>query len=806
MKSCTSIFTKIVGIFLLILGLALAGGGAYLISLGGSWFYLPAGLAIAACGVGFFRAKAWTFYLSLALLVCSLIWAFAEVGTDFWQLVPRTVAFLVVFILAAICSPVLTNKAGRPALPKMASVIVSLVAVVSLVAIFANMFRVHPEVEADASAGPAKVIDQAAEDNSGDDWTAWGRNTLGQRFAQFKQINTTNVKDLKVAWTYRTGDLAIDGAEYQTTPLKVGDTMYMCTPLSKVIAIDATTGKEKWRFDPQAKVFESDKGWKRCRGVGYADLDQLPANNQTPGGIAATPASSAATCRKRIIETTIDARIVALDAETGKLCEDFGNGGYVDLTLNMPADAKGGQQGSYNVTSAPLVADGVIMVGGRLNDNLTIGEPGGVVRGYDVVSGKILWAWDAKRGASDSSPLPAGETYPLETPNFWGTAAYDPKLGLAYFPTGNQTPDFWTGNRHPYSNEYNDAVVAVDLKTGKERWHFRTANIDQYDYDVSSQPILFDLPDKDGQKTPVLIQLTKRGEIFVLDRRTGQPVIPVENRKVPTDVMPGMQVADTQPFSAISVGTTPLKESDMWGASIFDQLYCRIQYKQMRTGGPFTPLTDKQRTLIYPGYYGGFNWGGGALDVSTGTLIVNDIRMAQWGQFIKREDADRRGLKATTEGEYSEQLGTPWGVERGMFMSPLGVPCFKPPFGSMTAIDLTTGKTRWQVPVGTIKDAPIHGVAPGLSIPLGMPTMGGPLVTKGGLTFFHGSLDYYVRAFDNNTGKELWRGRLPVGGQGAPMTYMGKDGKQYMVVVAGGATRTGTNDNRGDYVIAYALP
>ncbi|WP_437615662.1 membrane-bound PQQ-dependent dehydrogenase, glucose/quinate/shikimate family [Erwinia sp. V71] len=796
MKSSINVVAIILGVIFILLGLALAGGGIYLITLGGSWFYLPAGLAMAGSGVGLLKKKPWTLALAWALLIVSLIWAFAEVGSDFWQLVPRTITFLVIALVATLFSPTFTKANGAAPLSCKVSGGLSAALVVALVAIFAGMFRVHPEVEASNDA--PKVIDQGAEENSGDDWTAWGRNTLGQRFAQFSQVNTGNVKDLKVAWTYRTGDLAIDGAEYQTTPLKVGDTMYMCTPLNKVIALDPISGKEKWRFDPQIKQTESNKSWKRCRGVSYSDLTSLP---QEQTDAAAPPA---ATCRKRIISTTVDARLFALDAETGKLCDDFGDHGFVNLLNGLGPSAE--KDGSYYLTSAPLVADGVIMIGGKLNDNLTVGEASGVVRGFDVRSGKLLWAWDASRGAKDSSPLPEGETYAIETPNFWGTAAYDPKLGLAYFPTGNQTPDFWTGNRHPYSDEYNDSIVAVELKTGKERWHFRTANVDQFDYDVSSQPILYDLPGKDGTTTPVVIQLTKRGQIFVLDRRTGKPVVPVEYRNVATDAMPGMNVAKTQPYSAISVGTTAFKESDMWGASIFDQLYCRIQFKEMRWEGEFTPLSDKQRTLIYPGYYGGFNWGGGALDMSTGTLIVNDIRMAQWGRFIRQDEAIRSGLKPSTEGEYSTQTGTPWGVERSMFVSPLGVPCFKPPFGSMTAIDLTTGKTRWQVPVGSIQDAPVGGVVPGVHIPLGMPTMGGPLVTKGGLTFFHGSLDYYVRAFENSTGKELWRGRLPVGGQGAPMTYMGKDGKQYIVVVAGGATRTGTNDNRGDYVIAYALP
>lgn len=804
MKNWMTWVLRGLGAVVALLGAGLVLGGAKLALLGGSWFYLIAGLAMIAIGLSVYRRSALALWVSLALLVVSAIWAVWEVGFDFWQLVPRTVTFLVIALGTAVVAPLLTGKSGTPALRCKPAAALSVVLAAVLAATFAGMFRPHPTVVAEKGAS-APVLDAEAGKDSGNDWPAWGRNTEGNRFAQFNQINKSNVKDLKVAWTYNTGDLAVDGAEYQVTPLKIEDTVYLCTPLNKIIALDATSGKEKWRYDPKSKITESTAGWRRCRGVGYADLTAMAsaASDTANGENAAVAADAPALCRKRIVATTIDARMFEVDAETGALCEDFGDHGFVDLRVGLtPAP----EEGSYNLTSAPLVADGVIMVGGRLNDNLTVDEPSGVVRGFDVRTGKILWAWDAARGATDSTPLPEGQYYAKETPNFWGTAAYDPKLGLAYFPTGNQTPDFWTGNRHPYSNEYNDAIVAVDLKTGKERWHFRTANIDQFDYDVSSQPILYDLPKTDGTVVPVIIQLTKRGQIFVLDRRTGEPIVPVEMRKVATDVMPGMQFSDTQPYSAISVGTDKLKESDMWGASIFDQLYCRIEFKEMRWEGEFTPLSDKQRTLIYPGYYGGFNWGGGAIDASTGTLIVNDIRMAQWGRFIKQDVAKATGLKPSTEGEYSEQLGTPWGVERSMFVSPLGVPCFKPPFGSMTAIDLTTGKTKWQVPMGSIQDAPVHGIVPGVRIPLGMPTMGGPLVTGGGLTFFHGTLDYYVRALDNDTGEELWRGRLPVGGQGAPMSYVGKDGKQYIVVVAGGATRTGTNDNRGDFVIAYALP
>ncbi|HHD7473794.1 TPA: membrane-bound PQQ-dependent dehydrogenase, glucose/quinate/shikimate family [Klebsiella oxytoca] len=791
----------IIGGIICVLGIVLAAGGLWLITLGGSWFYLLAGLLMAGAGYGMVKRRSWALTLALVLLVFSAIWSVWEVGFDFWQSVPRIIAFLVVALIASAVSPWLLRANSQAALSGKSAAVLSFVFAAGIVAFFSGMFIPHPTVVAD-NATPAAVVKPDAGQDSGNDWPAWGRNVEGNRFAQFDQINKNNVKDLKVAWTYRTGDLAVDGSEYQVTPIKIDNTMYLCTPLNKVIALDSTTGKELWRFDPHIKITDSNKGWKRCRGVSYADLTVNENISSVVSAAPDAPANASAMCRKRIVSTTNDGRLFTLDAETGALCDDFGHHGFVDLKEGL---SEAPEHGSYYLTSAPLVADGVVMVGGKINDNMSVDEPAGVVRGYDVRTGKLLWAFDPAR-PGDSTPLPPGQNYAPESPNFWGTAAYDPKLGLAYFPTGNQTPDFWNGNRHPYSDEFNDSIVAIELKTGKLRWHFRTANQDQFDYDVSSQPILYDLKNNDGTTTPVVIQLTKRGQVFVLDRRDGKPVVPVEYRKVSTDAMPGMKVAGTQPYSKISVGAEPLKESDMWGASIFDQLYCRIQFKDMRWEGEWTPLSDKKRTLIYPGYYGGMNWGGGALDASTGTLIVNDIRMAQWGRFIKQDEAKRIGLKPSTEGEYSEQKGTPWGVERSMFMSPLGVPCFKPPFGTMTAIDLASGKTKWQVPLGSIQDAPVHGVVPGVYIPMGMPTMGGPLVTKGGLTFFHGTLDYYVRALDNDTGKELWRGRLPVGGQGAPMTYIGKDGKQYIVVVDGGATRTGTNANRGDYVIAYALP
>ncbi len=783
------------GVFAL-LGVLLAAGGVYLISLGGSWFYVFAGAGLALTGWMMIRQRIAALLMAIILLVVTTVWAFYEVGLDFWQLVPRTIAFLIVTaIVSAFSSMLKTRQGARSIRPKLALTLTAVFSV-GVIAVFAGMFQPHPEVSAKGKP-VAPVVNPDAGKEDGDDWRSWARNSSGHRFAPFTQINKQNVKDLEVAWTYRTGDLAINGAEYQVTPLKVDDTVYLCTPFSKVIALDPQSGKERWRFDPKLKpgAGEGDggKGWQRCRGVAYTET---PTANPTE------------LCQARIVLTSIDARLFTLDAKTGQMCPGFGDNGSVDLLKGLGPRAPG----VYFPTAAPTVAGDLVVVGGLIGDNDSVGQPSGVVRAYNVRTGAITWARDPanpKRG----TPLPDGEVYPPESPNFWGTAAYDAKLGLIYIPTGNQTPDFWNGNRHDYADEYNDSIVAIDAKTGIDKWHFRTANRDMFDYDVSTQPILYDMPRADGSTLPVLIQMTKRGQIFVLDRRDGKPVYPVEQRKVSTDAMPGMKPWPTQPYSSLSVGVSPLTETDMWGATIFDQLYCRIQFKQMRWEGEFTPLSDKKKTLIWPGYYGGTNWGGGALDTSTGTLYVNDIRMAMWARFLTRENAAKVGLAPSSEGEYSQQLGTPWGVERSMFVSPLGVPCFKPPFGSMTAINILTGETRWQVPMGTLQDArirngflPEEGLVPHLQIPVGMPTMGGPMVTKGGLTFFHGSLDYYLRALDSDTGDELWRGRLPVGGQGAPMTYMGKDGRQYVVVVAGGATRTGTNKDRGDYVIAYALP
>ena len=503
--------------------------------------------------------------------------------------------------------------------------------------------------------------------------------------------------------------------------------------------------------------------------------------------------------------TTIDTRLIELDAKTGVPCAGFGTNGSVDLKAGMGAV----DPGYYFQTSAPTVVRDMIVVGGWVWDNVKVGEPSGVVRAFNAHTGKLVWAWDLGNPALTGEP-PAGQSYTRGTPNVWSTPAFDDKLGLIYLPTGNATPDFWGGERSPAAEAYTAAVVALDIQTGRERWKFQTVHHDLWDYDIPAQPALYDIPDANGAEVPALVQVTKRGQIFVLDRRNGKPVAEVEEKAVPqSPVAQGDRLAPTQPYSVDmpEIGVEKLTEADMWGMTPFDQLWCRVEFKKLRYDGEFTP-PGLTKSLQFPGFYGGMNWGSASINESTGYLIINDMRVPQVVQLIPREETERRlaAKKAGADGHagLASQIGTPYGADKNMFMSPLGVLCPRPPFGAMTAIDLKTRKVAWQVPMGTVQDTGPLGIKTHLPMPVGMPTLGGPMTTQSGLVFYAGTQDYYLRALDASTGKELWKGRLPVGAQATPMSYVSPDtGRQYVVVSAGGAR--GSPD-RGDYIIAYALP
>lgn len=779
------------GIFLILSGLALAAGGIELITLGGSWYYLPAGLGLILAGVLYLRRKPLASAVIAVLLIATLLWAVWETGFAFWPMVPRLAPYLVIAFVAALLHPWLAGRAhGGPSRGFAA-----LFAVV-LAAGFAAMFKPHGVLE--ATVQPQQDAVAAVNDGSAN-WAHYGYGPKGTRFAPYTQIDKQNVDQLQVAWTYRTGELAEGASESQNTPLQIGDTIYTCTPTSKVIALDADTGKQRWSFDPKPANI---KTWNRCRGVGYYE----PATVTKPfrfDGMQAAGAPQAGVCAKRIVQVTMDARLIEIDAQTGKPCEGFGDKGSVDLTvglgkvkMNVPY---------YAYTSAPTVARNLIILGGWVFDGRSTDEPSGVVRAYSADTGELVWAWDLGNPAITKLP-PEGQTYTRSTPNMWSAPAFDDALGLVYLPTGNEQPDFWGGKRPPLTEKYASAIVALDMATGRERWTYQTVHHDIWDYDVAAQPALYDVPDGKGGTIPALVQLTKRGQIFMLDRRTGKPIAEVIEKAVPQEHAAGDWVAKTQPYSTgmPALGAETLTERDMWGATFFDQLACRISFRKLNYQGEFTAPSTKE-TLIYPGYYGGFNWGGAAVDESNGYMFVNDIRMPQVVKLVPRETVDVAKLTAGHGvGSTYPMDGTPFVIDHKAFNSPLGIPCQSPPWGVFAAIDLKTRTKVWERPAGTVRDAVINGVRAQLPIPLGMPTLGGGMSTASGLVFYAGTQDYYLRAMDIATGREIWKARMPVGSQGTPMTYVSPtSGRQYVVVAAGGARQS---PDRGDYVIAYALP
>ncbi|MFG5777513.1 membrane-bound PQQ-dependent dehydrogenase, glucose/quinate/shikimate family [Comamonas sp. J-3] len=782
------------GVVLALVGLALAIGGVRLATLGGSWYYLIAGVVTLASGVLLLRAKALGGALYLLVVIGTALWALAEVGTSFWGLVPRLAPVLVLGLIAALALRSLSRGSSKIALPG------ALLQALVLLAGAASLLTPHGTVENNAKLGaPAKdfpvVSDAKSEANR---WTQYGRDADSTRFAPFDQIKPENVNQLEVAWTYRTGAQTGGGNEDQNTPIQVGDSVYLCTPQNKVIALNAETGAEKWVFDPQPK---ENKWWSRCRGVAYYELPEFKA--------AKSNGSEPQACEARIITSDKQGRLWALDAKTGEVCQSFGDTGkgYTDLSKGM------GEYPDfyYMPTSQPLVAGDRVIIGGWVWDGKKTNQPSGVVRAFSLKDGSLEWAWDL--GNASITKLPEdGKTYTNGTPNFWSSGAYDDKLGLIYLPLGNATPDFWGAHRTEDMNKYSTTVVALKADSGREAWHFQSLRMDTWDYDNGTPPTLVDVPNGDGTTKPGLVLATKTHQLFLLDRSNGQPLANVEERPAPQTTMQGDAPASpTQPWSAgmPQVAKMELAEKDMWGATMFDQLYCRIQFKQLRYEGPYTKMTE-QMTLIYPGYYGGFNWGGHSYDKRSGLLIVNDMVMPQIGFLHPQEGAkeklDELKKNDITNASWGSHLqeGTPYQSIRGAFNSFLGLPCHQPSWGNLTAIDMQSKQIAWQVPLGTVEDSKLHGVRFGLPVPVGMPSLSGPFSTAGGLTFYAGTQDYYLRAFDNQSGKELWKGRLPVGAQATPMTYLSPEsGRQFVVVSAGGARMTA---DKGDYVIAYALP
>jgi quinoprotein glucose dehydrogenase len=620
------------------------------------------------------------------------------------------------------------------------------------------------------------------------EWPAYGGDAGGSRHSPLTQIGPENVDELEVAWVHHSGDIEPGGklsylpSSLQVTPVVVEGTLYYCTPFDRVFALDPETGAERWSYDPG--VDRTGMYLVNCRGVSVWRDPAAPHEEA---------------CALRVFVGTLDARLIALDGRTGLPCEGFGVRGSVNLKEGV-GDA---EPGEYGVTSAPLVLHGKVITGAMVLDNRRIDSPGGVVRAFDARSGALVWAWDPippGGPANDGAPI----HYRRGTTNAWSTLSGDAELGLVYVPTGNTSPDYYGGQRDGL-DYYSSSVVALRADSGEVAWRFQTVHHDVWDYDVPAQPTLFEWPGPDGP-VPALAQATKMGHLFLLDRRDGTPLFPVEERPVPQDgVVPGETLSPTQPFPTKPppLHPTELTAENAFGFTFWDRAACREQIASLRSDGIFTP-PSLQGSVSYPGMAGGANWGSVAIDPQRKLLLVNQQRTAVKIRLVPRADFEKQFPDGPPTFGYEPQGGTPYALERVPLLSPLGAPCNPPPWGTLTAVDLASGDVAWEVPLGTTRDQAPFPIWMFLG-DFGVPNIGGAITTASGLAFIGATTDHYLRAYDTATGAELWRARLPTGGHATPMTYrLRPDGRQFVVIAAGGHGML--NSPPGDALMAFALP
>lgn len=851
---------------LVLIGALLLGGGIWLITLGGSWYYALAGIGLVTSGLLIMLGRMTGVWVYLLTYAGTLVWAFWEKGLQVWPQVPRLVAPTVLLILVLLCIPVLRRTVGKGETERRYAKGAALTAILLAIA-GATQLAPHsgfaiaqendpaipqeapvpatpdggdaaaplrsegpasggpdtPGTEPEPDTGDAQFTDPetgnddvppvetlgdpdletglrqlpgpVSVERAGEDWPAYGGSIHAQRYSSLDQITRDNVANLERVWEYRTGAMPEGDTDYapETTPLKIGNDIYLCSAMNVLIAIDAATGLEEWRYDPVVPE-DAIPYSASCRGVAYFENSEASADEL---------------CAERIIEGTLDARLIAVDAATGQLCTEFGQNGEVFLEEGLGASVPSW----VSVTSPPTIVRGVVVVGHQVLDGQAEDAPSGVVRGYDAVSGELLWAWDMGRPDLQGEP-PQGETYTRGTPNMWTIAAGDEELGYVYLPMGNSAVDYYGANRTEAENEYSTSLVAIDVTTGEPVWHFQTVHYDVWDYDLGSQPSLVDFPTENGT-LPALILSSKQGEMYVLDRRTGESLFPVNERPVPTGGVEPQNLSPTQPFSEYhSLAMPPLEEEDMWGMSPLDQLWCRIQYRRAVYEGIYTPPTAEAHWIQYPGYNGGQDWGSMAVDVERGILIANYNDIPNYNRLVPREEVAAAGVSPINRSigtskdapnDLDPQAGAPYGIDvnAGWRLEWTGMPCTEPPYGGIRAIDLATGETLWDQPLGTARRNGPFGIPSFLPFRIGTPNNGGPLITAGGLIFIAAATDNLIRAIDIETGEVVWEDVLPAGGQATPITYE-EDGNQYLVMMAGGHHFMETPI--GDYVIAWALP
>jgi quinoprotein glucose dehydrogenase len=787
---------RVLGTVMVLIGAVLLVGGIWLAILDGSRYYLVVGAALIACGILIFVQRSAGAWLYIATYIGTLLWALWEVGPNGWPLVPRVVAPTVLLLFVLAVMPVLDPApfSWRTAWSSIAGLVI-----IAAVAGVAGGFTSSPTVERAVPTPSGGGMADPSPQKVGEDWPAYGGTYSAQRYSPLDQINASNVSNLQRVWTFHTGDLPQSdfakgkyGAE--TTPLKVGDTLYLCTPKNILIALDPEKGTERWRYDP--KVSDA---WipytAACRGVAFYAW---------PNAAASDP------CATRIVEGTLDSRLIAVDAKTGQPCAGFGTGGEADTKAGMGEVVPG----MLSITSAPTIVRGVIVVGHQVLDGQTIDAPSGAIQGYDAVTGKVKWVWDM--GNPDLTGLPPeGQTYTRGTPNMWTTATGDENLGLVYLPLGNAAVDYLSSHRTDAENRYSSSLVALDVTTGKPAWHFQTVRKDVWDYDLGSQATLVDFPSADGGVVAALVLPSKQGDFYVLDRRTGQPLTGVEERSVPQGGVEPEQRSKTQPFSLYhDVRKPELNEVKTWGMSAIDQMICRILFRKATYEGIYTPPTSATHWLEYPSYNGGVDWGGIAVDPRRGVIVANYNDMPNHDRLVPRDEADRlgwappgqeRGRIGGPEGAGDPQMGAPFAVyvNAGWRLAVTKLLCSQPPYGGIRVIDLKTGKTLWDQPLGEARANGPFDIPSMLPITIGTPNNGGSVVTAGGLIFIAAATDNLMRAIDIETGQTVWSDVLPGGGQATPMTYqMGN--KQYLVIMAGGHHFMETPIS--DALVAYALP
>ncbi|ODT48250.1 membrane-bound PQQ-dependent dehydrogenase, glucose/quinate/shikimate family [Devosia sp. 63-57] len=810
----------IVAVLLIAFGAPIAAGGLYLITLGGSWYYLPAGIGLLLTAFLLIRQDRTAIGVYLLTYIGTLAWAFWEAGFNGWAQVPRLVAPSVVLLLVLSTWPAL--KRGRRSFGTgTAATAVTIAGLFAAIGIANHSVESTLAQDTDAPVTePATAPVPAPEDTqattedtatpptpldvtpinfampeAGADWPAYGGTHHATRYSPLSQITRDNVGDLELVWEYRTGDMPEEDERYsnQNTPLKIGNQLLLCSAMNKVISLDAQTGLERWRYDPQVPT-DAIPYNATCRGLAY---------------YASPTLESTELCAERVIMNTLDARLIAVDVATGQLCSDFGNGGIVDLEQGLGHTVPGW----YAPTSPPTIVRNVAVVYSQVRDNQRRDAPSGVVRGYDTESGDMLWAWDMGRPGEKGLP-PEGETYTRGTPNVWTIASGDNELGHVYLPLGNSAVDYWGGMRSEAENTYSTALVALDVTTGDVAWFYQTVHYDIWDYDLGSQGSLVDFPTENGP-VPALILPTKQAMFWIFDRRTGELLVEVEERPVPQGGVEPERLSPTQPFVVDfpNLLQPDLLEKHMWGMTPLDQLWCRIQYRQAYYEGIYTPPSADRNWIQWPGYNGGSDWGGVAIDPVRNIMVANYNNTANLNRLIPREDVDAMGVRSIDQGgredgapsNVSPQGDTPWGIKvnAGWRVPFTDMLCTQPPYGGITAIDLTTREVLWDKPFGTARKNGPFGIPSMLPFDIGTPNNAGAVVTASGLIFIAATTDDLIRAMDIESGEVLWEAELPAGGQAGPAMYE-VDGQQFLVINAGGHSFMETPI--GDYFLAYALP